>query len=222
MQLVPAGPAAILIQFAEKPSQQLSQQLTFFAQAITEQLSPKVLVVTPSWNTLLIQFDLLMTDFNQLAGELDGLLTQLATQQTLAASPKTIELPVWYNGPDLAAVAKACQLSIDEVIRLHSEQAYFVGAIGFSPGFAYLATLPDALVMPRRSTPRTAVPAGSVAIAEQQTAVYPAQSPGGWHLLGRCPTELVNWHNSSPIIFQVGDRVRFTPISEQDYKALLS
>ena len=94
------------------------------------------------------------------------------------------------RGRDLAEVAQACGLGVAEVIALHSAVEYRVGAIGFAPGFAYLGELDSRLQLPRRATPRTRVPAGSLAIAERQTAVYPQASPGGWHLLGRCPLSL--------------------------------
>lgn len=221
MKIAPAGHSALLVLFDESPSQELSLRLTQLAHMIKTKWPQKILVTTPSWNTLLVQFNLLLTNYEQLKHELYQLLTRLENTAHTQIT-KTIELPVWYNGEDLAYVAEACHLTESEVIDLHSSTDYFVGAIGFTPGFAYLATLSEALRLPRRKTPRTHVPAGSVAIAEQQTAVYPTDSPGGWHLLGLCPTQLVNWENSSPIIFQVGDLVRFTPISKQQYRELIA
>ena len=120
---------------------------------------------------------------------------------------------------ELAAVAAACDLSVSEVIALHSGVEYRVGAIGFAPGFAYLSELDGRLALPRRSTPRTRVPAGSLAIAERQTAIYPQASPGGWHLLGRCPWSLFDWQAAQPCRLALGDRVRFVPIDARTYRA---
>jgi KipI family sensor histidine kinase inhibitor len=105
------------------------------------------------------------------------------------------------------------------VIDLHAGRDYRVGALGFSPGFAYLGELDERLALPRRATPRTHVPAGSLAIAERQTAVYPQASPGGWHLLGRTAQRLFDPHQQPPCPLAVGDRVRFLPTDEATYRA---
>jgi KipI family sensor histidine kinase inhibitor len=105
------------------------------------------------------------------------------------------------------------------VIELHSAREYRVGAIGFAPGFAYLGELDARLALPRRATPRVRVPAGSLAIAERQTAVYPQASPGGWHLLGRCAWPLFDAQRDPPCPLRVGDRVRFLPIDAAAWRA---
>ena len=105
------------------------------------------------------------------------------------------------------------------MIELHSAVEYRVGAIGFAPGFAYLGELHERLALPRRATPRTRVPAGSLAIAERQTAIYPQASPGGWHLLGLCPWRLFDTAQTPPCPLVLGDRVRFLPIDEAAYRA---
>ena len=142
----------------------------------------------------------------------------LAEAPQFAPAP-LLELPIWYAGEDLATVAAACDLSGSEVIALHSGVEYRVGAIGFAPGFAYLSELDGRLALPRRSTPRTHVPAGSLAIAERQTAIYPQASPGGWHLLGRCPWSLFDWQAAQPCRLALGDRVRFVAIDQHTYLA---
>jgi KipI family sensor histidine kinase inhibitor len=123
-----------------------------------------------------------------------------------------IEISVRYDGEDLAEVAESIGGTVEEVVRLHSEAEYTVAFCGFSPGFAYLAGLPERLHLPRRDTPRVRVPAGSVAIAAHYSAIYPSPSPGGWHLLG-C-TEDVVWdvHEHPPTRLRPGTRVRFVGI----------
>ena len=132
-------------------------------------------------------------------------------------------LPVLYHpsvAPDLEWLADEKGLSIDDVIALHSETTYFAYATGFAPGFCYLGTLPHQLVTPRLSTPRNKVPAGSVAIADLQTAIYPCESPGGWRLIGQCPQPLFDLNNTPANLLSVGDTVRFEPVSEADFYAM--
>lgn len=130
---------------------------------------------------------------------------------TAAEAGRTHRLLVDYNGADLAAVAKTCCLTLAEVISLHTSVSYRVMALGFQPGFAYLGNVPVALRLPRLSTPRTRVPAGSVAIAADQCAVYPHASPGGWHLLGVTDSVMVDPDAASMSILAVGDTVQFLP-----------
>ncbi len=134
-------------------------------------------------------------------------------------------LPVCYEaeyGPDLAAIAEAKELDIEQVIDLHVKQTYQVYMIGFLPGFPFMGDVTPALDMPRRTEPRVRVPAGSVAITGQQTAIYPWESPGGWQLIGRCPLTLFDPRRQNPALLAPGDRVEFEVISSQDYRQLLT
>jgi inhibitor of KinA len=129
------------------------------------------------------------------------------------ASPVTI--PVRYggdDGPDLEAVAELHGLRPADVVRLHAERTYLVFMLGFAPGFAYLGPLAPELVTPRRATPRPRVPAGSVAIAGSQTAVYPLPTPGGWHLLGRTESVLWDVKRHPPALLRPGQTVRFVAV----------
>ncbi|MEH6496092.1 MAG: allophanate hydrolase subunit 1, partial [Pseudomonas marincola] len=130
---------------------------------------------------------------------------------------------VCYEGeyaPDLEEVAQRSKLSTNEVIQLHSSMIYDILFIGFLPGFPFLAELPEILRFPRRTSPRLRVPAGSVAIANDQTAIYPWESPGGWHLLGRCPVPLFNSAWAEPSLLTPGGQVSFEAVSEKDFKTL--
>jgi KipI family sensor histidine kinase inhibitor len=128
-----------------------------------------------------------------------------------------IEIPTRYggsDGPDLDDVARRLGRSPGEIVALHAGRVYVVYMLGFSPGFAYLGTLPQALEVPRRDVPRTTVPAGSVAIAGRQTGVYPTASPGGWNLLGRTDEVLWDPRRDPPATLAPGRRVRFVPIAD--------
>ena len=132
-------------------------------------------------------------------------------------------LPVCYEGeaaPDLAEVAATLGVDEAEVVALHSGTEYLVYMLGFLPGFPFMGDLPERLRLPRRSQPRVRVPAGSVAIATGLTAIYPWESPGGWHLLGRCPVPLFDARRASPSLLAAGDKVRFTPVSADECRAL--
>lgn len=137
-----------------------------------------------------------------------GGLEAIGTLRAADAAPsRLVELPAVYDGPDLAHVARAAGLSVDDVAALHASATYEVESMGFAPGFAYLAGLDARLHLPRRSTPRTRVPAGSIALAGGRTGVYPFDSPGGWHLVGRVTH--VRMFDGSGARLQLGDRVRF-------------
>jgi KipI family sensor histidine kinase inhibitor len=143
-------------------------------------------------------------------------LPELATHLAVDSAPGSadiVEIPVRYDGPDLAAVASATRLSVEDVIRLHSAATYEAAFTGFAPGFAYLTGLDPRLVLPRRSTPRPSVPAGSLAIADVYTAVYPRSSPGGWHLIGTTDTELFDTSRTPPALLVPGSLVRFVEVS---------
>jgi KipI family sensor histidine kinase inhibitor len=127
-------------------------------------------------------------------------------------SGKTHTIPVRYDGEDLDDVARRTNLSRDQVIEIHAGTTYRVFVIGFVPGWAYLGTLDSRLVLPRRESPRKRVPSGSVAIAEAQTGIYPAETPGGWHLKGTTDVRLFDHKREDPALFAVGDRVRFKPV----------
>lgn len=215
----PAGAEALLLVLAEAPDAQLPQRLGVLAERIRAALGPLLTDLVPGWTSLLLHYDLLRTDHLQLAARLTPLLEQWLAEPLPAEAGRRHEIPIWYAGADLAEVARACRLSVARVIELHAAGEYRVGAIGFAPGFAYLGELDERLRLPRRATPRTRVPAGSLAIAERQTAIYPQASPGGWHLLGLCPWHLFDAGRTPPCPLQLGDRVRFVPVDEAAYRA---
>jgi 5-oxoprolinase (ATP-hydrolysing) subunit B len=128
---------------------------------------------------------------------------------TPRAQGPLVEIPVVYDGVDLDEVASATGLTIEQVIDTHSSTEYSAAFLGFTPGWAYLVGLPSELRLPRRSTPRTAITAGSVAIANEFTGVYPTVSPGGWHLLGHTSATMFDVERDKPALIMAGDRVRF-------------
>lgn len=132
-------------------------------------------------------------------------------ESVLDAAPRTLEVAVRYDGPDLPLVAERAGRAVEEVIRLHAAATYRVAFLGFQPGFAYLSGLPSEIATPRRSEPRTRVPKGSVAIGATWTAIYPVESPGGWNLIGVSDVTLFDAAASPPALLAPGDLVRFVP-----------
>jgi len=141
---------------------------------------------------------------------LTAAIRRLATRRPPVEEPGRLHrIPVVYDGPDLEDVARERGLSPSQVVEIHLRPIYRVFLVGFVPGWAYMGPLADELVLPRRATPRTQVPAGSVAIAGQETGIYPLVSPGGWHLIGRTSVRLFLPDSDPPSLFRTGDRVKF-------------
>lgn len=222
-QLTLAGENAYILYWQQ---QRISPEVAAYIALATSQLKPlmgrELIELLPSYASLLIVFNPLLYSHITILPIIQQALAKPISlmQQT---QTKCIELPVWYSeqsGVDLTKVAAAKGLSVAEVIALHSNRPYQVYAIGFAPGFAYLGELPAELAMPRLTSPRAKVPKGAVAIADRQTAVYPAASPGGWHLLGLCPISMFNPAQEPAMPVAVGDLISFVPISEHDYRQL--
>ncbi|MNM72474.1 Kinase A inhibitor [compost metagenome] len=177
-----------------------------------------LLDLVPSYTTVMVQFDVSPGEARALIGQaLDGL------QPDNGSSGRRHEIAVWYDasvGPELPVLAARSGLSEAEVIRLHSEREYPVFALGFAPGFGFMGLVDERLASPRLSTPRKRVAAGSVGIAERQTAAYPAVSPGGWNLIGRTPVRLFDREREGYSLLQPGDRVRFVAVSHAEFVAL--
>lgn len=216
-----AGENAVIIYLDDACLVKTSSNIAQLKTLLSEKLADKLIELIPSYNSLLVVFDLYKIDYFAINKIIKQQLLSLGSDYQ--TKRKTIELPVFYSqksGPDLALCAKNANLSIDEVIHIHQAKSYQVFALGFAPGFAFLGEVDERIAMPRLATPRKKVPKGAVGIADRQTAVYPASSPGGWNLIGLCPTPLFDPNNPPYMPFSVGDTVKFKSITEQEYTAL--
>ena len=221
----PMGDQALIIEFGDRVDPALSADIAAVAQRLRESRSIGVLDVVPAYTTLALHYDPAavgagMPPYEALVETIDAWLKT----QTAAPPPagRLIEIPVCYGGvfgEDLEALAQQRNLSVEEVIAIHSGATYHVHMLGFVPGFAYLGGLDARLATPRRDTPRPHVPAGSVAIGGAQTGVYPLDTPGGWQLIGRTPLQLFKPDALPPSLLNAGDAVRFVPISVQEFEA---
>lgn len=207
----PLGDSALLVVLGEGTDPQLLERVAGLVDRIGRADLAGVRDIVPAYGSVAVFFDPLSQDGDALAAQLSR-----AAQEADAhppPSPRTTHvLPVRYDGPDLADVAERTGLPPAEVIRRHSERHYGVHFLGFAPGFAYLGPLDPSLVLPRRTEPRRRVPPGSVAIAGAQTGVYPLETPGGWHLIGRTEAVLFDPARDPPNLLAAGDRVRFSPV----------
>ena len=218
----PAGEAAMRLALEADPSPELTRALLAIEKSARRHFNGTLTDSVIGYATLTLFFKPLQFQRDRVEA---WLLEQvdLTKSDTHCGPSAAIVLPVLYHpsvAPDLEWLADEKGLSIDDVIALHSETTYFAYATGFAPGFCYLGTLPHQLVTPRLATPRNKVPAGSVAIADLQTAVYPCESPGGWRLIGQCPQPLFDLNNTPANLLSVGDTVRFEPMSEADFYAM--
>ncbi|RYF82499.1 MAG: 5-oxoprolinase subunit PxpB [Comamonadaceae bacterium] len=202
------GDAALLCELP--PPATLAVQQRLWALAREAAKWPGVSEALPGMNNLTLLFDPEQLASDELVQRLMALWPQLDAAPAVKA--RTVEIPVDYggeHGPDLHAVAQHTGLSAAEVVQRHSAGEYVVYLLGFLPGFAFMGGLAPELATPRRSEPRTAVPALSVGIGGAQTGIYPSVSPGGWQLIGRTPLQLFDPHAASPTLLRAGDRVRF-------------
>ena len=200
MRLLPYGPLGWLVELDE-------QTVLGYAESVAAARHPDIAELVPAARTVLVRL--------RVGAERATVGDWLATVETqpaaVSAQRGEVRIPVVYDGEDLAQVATACELSPEEVVARHSAADYVCAFCGFAPGFAYLRGLDPTLRLPRRSTPRTRVRAGAVAIADEYSAVYPSVSPGGWHLIGHTDTTLWDVDRRPPALIAPGTAVRFEP-----------
>ncbi len=208
-----AGDAALVVELPEVIDPEVNEWCVALAEGLAAHLGTIARDVVIGYCSVTVFFDPLAVDVKWLEAEIAECAASVDVSN--AAVGATVEVPVYYGGsagPDLADVARFAGCSEAEVIALHAEREYRVYMVGFVPGFAYMAEVDSRIAAPRRASPRTAVPAGSVAIAGGQTGVYPSVTPGGWNIIGRTPIKPFDPNRSEPFLFKSGDRVRFRPL----------
>ena len=221
LRFQPASDQTLLVYFGDGISLLTHRKIVRFLKLLSAEPISGVLNLQPAYTSLLIKFDPRATSHSGLEVSIGELL--LRVDDVTLPAPRTREIPVCYGGdfgPDLNEVAGLHNTSAEEVIHLHASANYTVYFLGFVPGFAYLGGLPDALATPRLGTPRKSVPAGSVAIGGNQTGVYPTSTPGGWRLIGKTPLKLFDPLLAHASFFELGDEVRFVPITSDEFGRL--
>jgi KipI family sensor histidine kinase inhibitor len=221
-RIVPAGDSTIVVELEERIDPAVNARVIRLADRVHAAAIPGVRDVVPTYRSVAVFFDPIRTDYRRLVGWLELEANQPGSARVEERSP--ISVPVCYGGelgPDLAAVAAFASMSADEVVVAHASALYRVFMLGFVPGFAYMGVLDERIAMPRRATPRVRVPRGAVGIAGAQTGIYPAETPGGWQLIGRTPIKPYDPTRPAPFLFKAGDAVRFAPIGRAEYDRLV-
>jgi inhibitor of KinA len=214
-RLVNAGDSVVIVELADRIDEAINAQALRLAAVVDAAAIPGIADVVPTYRSVAVYFDPLRTDY----AALSDLLTRTATGLQRPAeegrdAPRAapIRIPVQYggeHGPDLTDVAAFARLSEDDVVARHLGRVYRVFMMGFVPGFPYLGTVDPAIAAPRRPSPRLRVPAGSVGIAGAQTGIYPAETPGGWQIIGRTGVRLFDLSRAEPFLLKPGDLVQF-------------
>jgi KipI family sensor histidine kinase inhibitor len=220
-RILPAGDSVLVVEFEERIDPVVNARAIALAEAVQAAGLPGVRDVVPTYRTVAVFFDPLRTNYDVLVARLEEEAGRDASDT--GTERAAIRIPVCYGGdlgPDLPAVAMAAGIGTDEVVELHTGTTYRVFMIGFVPGFAYMGVVDERIAVPRHSTPRVRVPIGSVGIAGLQTGIYPAETPGGWQLIGRTPLKPFDPTRAEPFLLRAGDAVRFHAIDRAEYDQL--
>jgi len=225
--LVPQGDRTLLLVLGDQIDVETGRRCAAAAAALRAASLQGVSDIVPTFNSVALHYQPRLfaagTDVGNLTAQIEKILGSTLDASQASQGARQIDIPVCYGGdygPDLTHVAEHCKLDPQEVIRLHSQQPAYVFMLGFAPGAPYIGVHDAALAIGRRATPRTVVPAGSVAIANLQTMIYPNASPGGWHIIGATPAVLFNPDHESPTLLSPGDTVNFVPISQETFLAM--
>lgn len=214
--------SSILIRFSDEIDIQLPKYISAIAEVIVSSHPDAIMSVTPSYTTLLIDYLPFRISEQEMLRSIASILHSVELYPDEDES-HSIVFPVYYHesvAPDLPRLLQDKNLTLEQLIELHTGQVYTVCAIGFAPGFAFLANVDKSLATPRLDTPRLRVQKGSVGIADRQTAIYPSDTPGGWNIIGNCPVELFEPDTERLSPFRVGEKVRFEAIDKYEYKEL--
>lgn len=214
-----------LVEFGNKIDKDINKKIRIFCAYLEQNSFYGLIEYVPYFSSVSVIYDPLKIKGNEpfkiVKLKLEEILSKL--DFSCKYEENVVNIPVCYEGefaPDIEYVAKVNNVTIDEVIEIHSKGKYLVYMIGFAPGFPYLGGLSEKIHTPRRKSPRTVIPEGSVGIAGTQTGVYPIETPGGWQIIGRTPLKLFNLKNSQKTLLKCGDTARFYPISYNEYVKL--
>jgi inhibitor of KinA len=231
MNIAPLGDSALIIRVVDDFERDPEGALNLVRgtlRALELAALPGVIELAPAYTTIGVFFDPARNSGHSPFESLQKAIEHALSVSTMLSEAETEapvrEVPVCYDdaefAPDLGDVARTANLAADEAVRRHASAIYRVNCVGFTPGFPYLSGLPPEIATPRRAVPRKEIPAGSVAIGGAQTGIYPRKSPGGWNVIGRTPLRLFDVKREPPAMFQIGDRIRFRPVSREEFDSL--
>ncbi|HEY5523908.1 MAG TPA: 5-oxoprolinase subunit PxpB [Clostridium sp.] len=214
-----------LIEFGKEISEDINKKVRTFCAFLDEHPFNGMVEYIPAFASVSVVYNPLKMNSESPYRVVKAVLEDILSKLDFSSVDEEhiVEIPVCYGGefgPDIEHVAKINNITVDEVIKIHSEGKYLVYMIGFSPGFPYIGGMSEKIAAPRRESPRTAIPAGSVGIAGMQTGVYPIETPGGWQLIGRTPTKMFDLNGNPQSLLKSGDIAKFYPISYEEYLKL--
>jgi len=213
-----AGDRAMLVQYGKEINETNNDCVAQLAAWLEQQEIAGIQELVPTYCSLMICYEPKTITYPALVQRLKRFKPSIVDNQQ--KEKKILEIPCVYDGEDLTSMEELCHLSKEEIIKLHCGTDYRIYMLGFLPGFVYLGGLDERIHAPRLSSPRTAIPAGSVAIGGGQTGIYPIASPGGWRLLGRTPLKLYDPERSEPILCKAGEYIRFVPITLERFQEI--
>ena len=215
---IPVGDRAILVEFGNSISPEINAKVSNMVRVIDNIGIEGIIGLLPTYRSIQIIYDPMLVEYNELINSIK--VMEEGRVNYSSEDARIIEIPTIYGGkygPDIEFVAKHNGLTVEEVIKIHSTRDYLVYMLGFTPGFGYLGGMSERIETPRLEVPRVNIAAGSVGIANNQTGIYPIDSPGGWQLIGWTPLRLYDPLDNPPVLLNVGDYIRFVPISEDEY-----
>lgn len=219
---LPAGDSSIFMEFGNSISPVINAKIRNVIKGIESSSINGIKELLPTYRSIQIMYNPLEIGYDELITSLRELESSLP--EGGGGDFRIVEIPTLYGGeygPDLEFVAAHNNISVEEVIRIHTSTDYLLYMLGFTPGFSYLGGMSEKIATPRLKTPRTVIPAGSAGIAGSQTGIYPIDSPGGWQLIGRTPVKMYDPTAEPPILLKAGDYVRFVSITEEEYFKIL-
>lgn len=221
LKILPCGDCAATVVLGNVVSEEVNARVTALCDAMGQAAIPAVTQLIPTYTGVTVHYDPELLNFHELCDMVRGIAA--AAGSASSGETKVVEIPVCYQGeyaPDIEAVAQHCGLTVEEVVQVHSAPNYLIYMLGFMPGYPYMGGMDPRLSVPRLITPRAKTPEGAVGIAGAQTGIYSVQSPGGWMIIGRTPLKLFDSGRTPPNLLEAGWRVRFRPITEEEYAAI--
>jgi inhibitor of KinA len=220
-RVLPAGDTALIVEFDDRIDRELNAAVLALAHGLDAERIPGIIETVPTFRSLMVHYEPLVLSASALIACIDGRMRNLTANTSVG---HLWHLPVCYDPSlaiDLDEVARRTSFSAQQIVERHSAPTYHVYMLGFLPGQAYMGEVAAELALDRLETPRTRIPAGSLAIAATMSCVFPLQTPCGWHVIGRCPVPLWD-HGRATALLAPGDKVRFVPVSVREYERLAS
>jgi len=218
LKYLPSGEDAILIQFEKKISEKINQQVRRLEIALKKSNIQGITDMIPTYCSLKIDYSPVKINYEKLIDKIKDVKNNISNMDI--DKPHVIEIPTLYNGIDLEFVAEYNNITVDEVINIHTSREYLIYMLGFAPGFPYLGGISEKISTPRLENPRSKIQGGSVGIAGSQTGIYPVDIPGGWRIIGKTPLKLFDTGRGNPFLLESGNYLKFISIKKKEYEKI--